>query len=274
LIVAMLDKGPNELFLVDTVYKAAKLNVMLYGTREASITVTGLCNACTLFHHGTGIELSLDEPPADCDAGKENIERRGNQIWFGGFGSEGLGYCVAQVPSPYGAPFGVSRSIIWDKNNRPQGDAFDVPYNWYLYPAATNIKNLQYSTPVPPKTTGYPCADNGAKHTYWLHNGSILCLVADGDRRLLFYDKPRQGMIEAGARKGDLLFSGLAVGMKYVGTAYIFSSQCGKFEYEVRGEILDNYRRVQLSGQAPRIGDNCNIIGRLPDKLEFSLIDR
>jgi hypothetical protein len=62
--------------------------------------------------------------------------------------------------------------------------------------------------------------------------------------------------------------------LKYVGTAYIFSSQCGKFEYEVRGEILDNYRRVQLSGQAPRIDDNCNIIGRLPDKLEFSLIDR
>ena len=112
------------------------------------------------------------------------------------------------------------------------------------------------------------------KHTYWLHNGSILCLVADGDRRLFFYDKPRQGMIEAGVRKGDLLFSGLAVGMKYVGTAYVFNSQCRKFEYEVRGDILDNYRRVQLTGQAPRIDDNCNIIGRFPDKLEFSLIDR
>ena len=131
---------------------------MLYGAREASITVTGLCNACTLFHHGTGIELSLDEPPANCDARKESIERHGNQIWFGGFGSEGLGYCVAQVQ-----PFGVSRSIIWNKNNRPQGDALYLPYNWYLYPAATNIQNLQYSTPAaPPETTGYPCADNGA----------------------------------------------------------------------------------------------------------------
>jgi hypothetical protein len=75
-----------------------------------------------LFHHGTGIEWSLDEPPANCDARKENIERHGDQIWFGGYGEEGLGYCVAQVPSPYGAPFGVSRSIMWDKNNRPQGE--------------------------------------------------------------------------------------------------------------------------------------------------------
>jgi hypothetical protein len=143
LIVAMLDKGPGELFSVDTVYKAAKLKVRLYGVREASITVTGLCNACTLFHHGTGIEWSLDEPPANCDPRKESFERHGNQIWFGGFGSEGLGYCVAQAPSPYGAPFGVSRDIIWNQNNRPQGDAFYVPYNWYLYPAATHIQNLQ-----------------------------------------------------------------------------------------------------------------------------------
>jgi hypothetical protein len=143
LLVAMLDKGPNELFLVDTVYKAAKLNVKLYGARKASITVTGLCNACTLFHHGTGIEVSLDEPPANCDVRKESIERRGNQIWFGGYGQEGLGYCVVQVPSPYGAPFGVSRGIIWNKNNSPQGDAFYVPYNWHLYPAATNIQSLQ-----------------------------------------------------------------------------------------------------------------------------------
>jgi hypothetical protein len=75
--------------------------------------------------------------------GRKVLSVHGNQIWFGGFGSEGLGYCVAQAPSPYGAPFGVSRDIIWNQNNRPQGDAFYVPYNWYLYPAATHIQNLQ-----------------------------------------------------------------------------------------------------------------------------------
>jgi hypothetical protein len=143
LIAAMLDKGPTELFLVDTIYKAAKLNVLLYGARKAPITVAGLCNACLLFHYNTGIDFSLDDPPANCDTTRERIERHGNQIWFGGFGSEGLGYCVAQAPSPYGGLFGVSRSIFYSESDRPQRDAFYVPYNWYLYPAATIIQNLQ-----------------------------------------------------------------------------------------------------------------------------------
>jgi hypothetical protein len=69
LLVAMLDKEPNELFLVDTVYKAAKLNVRLYGDRKAPpVTVFGLCNACVSFHFGAGIDWSLDEPPDECGA--------------------------------------------------------------------------------------------------------------------------------------------------------------------------------------------------------------
>src|SRR5262249_16126949 len=88
-----------------------------------------------------------------------------------------------------------------------------------------------------PVTSGYPCADSATKRSYWQHNGSILCLVAEGDSRSFFYDKP-----EAGVRKSDLLFSGRAVGLKYIGTAYLFKGRCGKFEYEVRGNILDNYR--------------------------------
>ena len=68
-------------------------------------------------------------------------------------------------------------------------------------------------------------------------------------------------MIEAGSKPGDLLFSGKAVGMQYVGRAYIFAGRCGKFAYEVRGNILNDYRQVELQGQAPRVDDNCNIIG-------------
>jgi hypothetical protein len=141
LIVAMLDKGPDEVFLVDTVYKAAKLNIGLFGTRKVAITDTGLCNACILYHHGREIEWSLDEPPGNCDT-KTRIKRQGNQIWFDGYGSEGMGYCVAQVPSPYGAPFGVSRNIIYE-DDRPKDDEFYIPYNWYLYPPAKKIQSLQ-----------------------------------------------------------------------------------------------------------------------------------
>jgi hypothetical protein len=143
LIVAMLDKGPDEVFLVDTVYKAAKLNIGLYGARKVAITVTGVCNACILYHHGRGIEWPLDEPPANCYTKQTSIQRQGNQIWFDRYGSEGLGYCVAQIPSPYGGPFGVSRNIIHKNDRQPKGDEFYVPYSWYLYPPATKIQNLQ-----------------------------------------------------------------------------------------------------------------------------------
>ena len=77
------------------------------------------------------------------DPSKQGVERRGNQTWIGSFGSEGSGYCVAQAPSPYGAPFGVSRNIIYDKKDRPKKDDFYIPYNWYLYPPATKIQSLE-----------------------------------------------------------------------------------------------------------------------------------
>jgi hypothetical protein len=143
LIGAIVDKEPNELFLVDTVFKAAKLNVGVYGDRKTPITIAGLCNACVSFHFGADIEWPLDDPPGNCDPSKQGVERRGNQTWIGGFGSEGSGYCVAQAPSPYGAPFGVSQKIIYDKKDRPKKDDFYAPYNWYLYPPATKIQSLE-----------------------------------------------------------------------------------------------------------------------------------
>jgi S1-C subfamily serine protease len=125
--------------------------------------------------------------------------------------------------------------------------------------------------PVPNKTN--PCAGRAVKRTLWEHNGSIVCLSANGDSRSFYYAKPRSGLIEAGAKPGDLLFSGKAVGMQYVGRAYIFKGGCGKFEYEVRGNILNNYSRVEMRGQAPRVDDNCNITGEIKDTLVFSLMD-
>jgi hypothetical protein len=116
--------------------------------------------------------------------------------------------------------------------------------------------------PVSSRPAGNPCADKALKRTYWMHNGSVLCLIAGGDLRAFFYHKPRPGMIQAGVKPGDLLFSGRATGMRYIGTAYLFKRRCGKFDYEVQGDILDNYHRVRMYGQAPKVDDNCKIIGR------------
>ena len=89
--------------------------------------------------------------------------------------------------------------------------------------------------------------------TLWEHNGSIVYLVANGSSRELYYKEPRQGMVEAGARLGSLLFHGKSVRGKYIGTAFIFNSRCGQYPYPVSGPILDSYERVVLTGRAPRI---------------------
>jgi len=50
--------------------------------------------------------------------------------------------------------------------------------------------------------------------TIWDHNGSEMYLVANGSSREVYYQKPRAGMLEAGARAGSLLFrnKGLFIG--------------------------------------------------------------
>lgn len=107
--------------------------------------------------------------------------------------------------------------------------------------------------------------------TLWDHNGSVVSLVARGASREFYYQEPRQEMIDAGARPGSLLFRGHTHEGKYFGTAFIFKSHCGRIPYQVSGPILDNYEQVVLTGQAPRVGPDCQIRGHVADVLEFRL---
>jgi hypothetical protein len=117
-----------------------------------------------------------------------------------------------------------------------------------------------------------PTRAHAATPTFWEHNGSIVYLEADGAKREFYYQEPRPGLLQAGARPGSLLFSGRAIGNRYLGIAYIFSPQCGKYPYEVSGPILDNYERVVLNGQAPQLGADCRVRGYRQDRLEFTLL--
>jgi hypothetical protein len=71
------------------------------------------------------------------------------------------------------------------------------------------------------------CTGN-RERSLWTHNGSIMYLVADGQKRRFYYREPRSAMLEAGARPDSLLFEGNSDGSRYHGTAFVFS-RCGQF---------------------------------------------
>ena len=104
--------------------------------------------------------------------------------------------------------------------------------------------------------------------TVWDHNGSVVSLVTDGSSREFRYQKPRQGMLDAGARPDSVLFRGEINNGQYLGTAYIFNSHCGPIPFEVKGSVLDD-ERVVLTGKAPRVGRNCQTYGSYTSNLEF-----
>jgi hypothetical protein len=105
--------------------------------------------------------------------------------------------------------------------------------------------------------------------TAWDHNGSVMYLVENGSSREFRYQKPRSGMLEAGARPGSLLFRGQVDNGQYAGTAYIFNPHCGAISFQVKGPVLDNGERIMLTGQAPHVGRNCRTYGSYTNNLEF-----
>jgi hypothetical protein len=107
------------------------------------------------------------------------------------------------------------------------------------------------------------------ERTIWDHNGSVMYLVANGSSRDVYYQKPRQGMLDAGARAGSLLFRGEVNNGQYLGTAYIFNLHCGPIPFEVKGSVLGDNERIVLTGQAPRVGRDCRPYGSYTSNLEF-----
>ena len=97
-------------------------------------------------------------------------------------------------------------------------------------------------------------------------------LVANGSSREFYYQKPRSGMLEAGAYPDFLLFRGQIDNGQFSGTAYLFNAHCGQVPFEVKGPVLDNGGRVVLTGQAPRVGRNCQASGYYTSTLEFRLL--
>jgi hypothetical protein len=109
--------------------------------------------------------------------------------------------------------------------------------------------------------------------TTWDHNGSVMYLVENGSSREFHYQKPRSGMLEAGARPGSLLFRGQVDNGQYFGTAYIFNPHCGQSPFHVKGPVLDGDERITLTGQAPQVGRNCRTYGSYTSILDFKRLN-
>jgi hypothetical protein len=109
--------------------------------------------------------------------------------------------------------------------------------------------------------------------TIWDHNGSVMYLVENGSSREFHYQKPRPGMLEAGARPGSLLFRGQVDNGQYFGTAYIFNPHCGQIPFQVKGPVLDDDERITLTGEAPQVGRICRTHRYYTNSLEFKRLN-
>lgn len=116
-------------------------------------------------------------------------------------------------------------------------------------------------------TTAVATADS-----LWDHNGSVMHLQQDGEKRFMYYAQPRDGMLEAGVTPGTLFFDGVREGDALIGTARVFSSKCAApMTFSISGPIY-NDGRIVLEGMRP-VFKNCQATGQMKlDRLEFSFI--
>ena len=106
----------------------------------------------------------------------------------------------------------------------------------------------------------------------WNHNGSLMRLVAQGNKRWFYYERPRQVLRKAGVRPGTLLFNGRKQGNRYVGTTRVFSKWCtAPLEYYAEGPVAPSQTRVTIFGTRDVYGSGCRNTGRRKtDRLVFT----
>lgn len=108
----------------------------------------------------------------------------------------------------------------------------------------------------------------------WDHNGSLMRLEAQGNRRWFYYEAPRPVLRKAGVRRGTLLFDGVKDGNWYSGTARVYSKFCpgAPLEYFVEGPVRRDPLSVTVRGTR-QIYSQCQPTGRTKsDRLIFTYL--
>lgn len=120
------------------------------------------------------------------------------------------------------------------------------------------------------------CVDAAGAQTQpsslWQHNGSVVGLVASGNKRIFRYHEPKAELRERGVKRGTLLMEVTRTGDDLEGKAFVFSTRCGPRPYEVSGTVADDGKSIKLTGQAPTSFDeDCDAASFRDDVLEFFL---
>jgi hypothetical protein len=101
---------------------------------------------------------------------------------------------------------------------------------------------LEYLAKIPSGSFSLPSTSG------WNHNNSIMSIRSAGDRVTIFYDQPRQGMIDEGVRRGTVVFDGKRTGNRLSGTSYVFDRNCSPIPYPDDG-VVSSEQEIVLSGR-------------------------
>ncbi len=144
LMAEMLAKGPNEVFSIDTVGKAIRFRVHIYGARDNPVIDKDThCNACVnmgyqaLESYGRGGEVDV----CDTDAEIEVTPYPDGKRMMSSLAPKG-GVCAIDVETKNGKV----TSWTWVEYDAKWKDGLELAY-WYLQPPNAKLKDLHSGKP-------------------------------------------------------------------------------------------------------------------------------
>ncbi|WP_018185177.1 hypothetical protein [Kaistia granuli] len=119
-ILELLKKGPDEVYLVDTVLKSAELDIQLFGVPKARWAPPEACNACIVRNGGFSTTDACDRART---APSRRVDKKTVEYTFNGFGAEGASSCVVRVRSEGDKPMRASIVTNTDPEEGPPSGA-------------------------------------------------------------------------------------------------------------------------------------------------------
>lgn len=154
LMQEMMAQGPSEFFFVDTVGKAIRFRIHIYGVTDVpAVDNTGVCNACVNMNYGAYERYGSGGDPDLC----KGLEPARRQTFAKGFRltndvAPRGGDCSVDIEMNSGK---VSQWIYRTDDREPFADGLELAY-WYLYSPSTRLVSLsgQSASAASQQTTG------------------------------------------------------------------------------------------------------------------------